>query len=90
MQEKRREHGCQVTTPDVLAQQQRATNPDDVSLYMVDQVFAYLVAGPLHLPVVRAPSQRLAAENLPPEVKACWMVQGVQVLRLQHGFTTSN
>lgn len=88
MQEKRREHGCQVTTLDVLAQQ-RATNPEDVSLYMVDQVFAYLVAGPLHLPVVGAPSQRLPAENLPPEVKACWMVQGVQVLRLQHGFTTS-
>lgn len=49
----------------------------------------YLVAGPLHLPVVRAPTQRLPAENLPPEVKTLRVLRWVQVLCLQRGLTAS-
>lgn len=79
--------------PDVVArlvtQQQHATNLDYANLYMVNCSFLYLVASPLHLPVVRAPTQRLSAENLPPEVETFWMVRRVQVLGLQRSFTTS-
>lgn len=40
----------------------------------------HLLASPLHLPVIRAPSQRLFAENLSPELESIRMVWWVQVL----------
>lgn len=79
--------------PDVAARlesrQQHATELDYANLYLVNRLFPYLVASPLHLPVVRAPTQRLSAENLPPEVKTFWMVRRVQVLDLQRSFSIS-
>lgn len=50
---------------------------------------ADLLSGPLHLPVVRAASQRLPAEDLPPEVEALRMIGRVEVFSLQCGLTTS-
>lgn len=49
----------------------------------------HLLASPLHLPVVRAPSQGLSAENLSPEVEAFRMVWWVEVLSPHRGLTTS-
>lgn len=56
---------------------------------MINARFLYLGARPLHLPVVGAPTQRLSAENLPPEVETFRMVRWVQVLGLQGSFPTS-
>lgn len=59
------------------------------NLCTVKHPFPYLVASPLHLPVVRAATQRLSAEHLPPEVKTFRMFRMVQSLGLQQGFTAS-
>lgn len=55
----------------------------------ISPLMSNLLASPLHLPVVRAPCQRLSAENLSPEVEAFRMVWWVQVLSPQCGLTTS-
>lgn len=55
----------------------------------ISPLMSDLLASPLHLPVVRAPSQRLSAENLSPEVEAFRMVWWVQVLSPQCGLMTS-
>ena len=49
----------------------------------------HLLAGPLHLPVVGAPSQRLSAENLSPEVEALRVDWKVQVFSPHRGLMTS-
>lgn len=49
----------------------------------------HLLASPLHLPVVRAPCQRLLAKNLSPELEALRMVWWVQILSTQRGLMTS-
>lgn len=72
-----------------LTHEHHATNLDCANMNLINLLFLYLVASPLHLPVVRAPAQRFSAEYLSPEMKTFWMVGWVQVLSLQHSFTTS-
>lgn len=73
----------------LVTRQQHAPNLHPANLYRLDHLFLYLVASPLHLPVVRAPTQRLSAENLSPEVETFWVVRRVHVLGLQRSFTAS-